>query len=68
MLFFLRFLLFVVLAHAVVRFVRGLRHGLGGGRFQQRTGTRHQPLEFDESDIIDAQYTEIPDGERDRRR
>jgi hypothetical protein len=68
MLFFLRFLLFLVLAHAVVRFVRGLRNGLGGASFKRRRDDPRPSLEFDESDIIDAHYTEIPDGDSRRQR
>jgi hypothetical protein len=68
MIFVLRLLLILALAHFVIRFVRGVVNGLRATRIPDRGGRRDRRLGIDEADIIDAEFTEVPDPPDDRSR
>lgn len=49
--------LFAAIVHAALRFVRGLRNGLDPRSMPRRS--RRRSLDIDESEIIEAEYTDI---------
>ena len=57
----LRFLLFLVLAYAALRFIRGVTGGLRGTQLPRRDAPRRSVPDLDEADIIEAEFTDVTD-------